>query len=165
MGANRLVVRHVKCVVKNLYVQFAVLKKCVNLRIVRRVRQFVDLLFAVLRALLRSQIVHRFVKRLSVHGSVKHQLFAPNLSVNSLVRSLNVTTSPSGCPSRMSTKLEALEQCQWVVLRPEGSSPAWSSPSPLSSSPLRLSPSRCSTSLCPRPFPATTSASTSRTCP
>merc|ERR1712107_571079 len=73
-------------------------------------------------------------------------------------------TSPSGCPSRMSTKLEALEQCPWVVWRLVRSSPAWLSPSPLSTSPLRSSPSRCTMSPCPRPSPATTLASTSRTC-
>merc|ERR1719432_375143 len=65
----------------------------------------------------------------------------------------------------MSTKLEALEQCQWVVSRLERSSPARSSPLPLSASPLRSSPSRCTTSPCRRLSPATTSASTSRTCP
>merc|ERR1719300_1385905 len=73
-------------------------------------------------------------------------------------------TSPSGCPSRMSTKLEALAQCPSVVLRPEGSSPAWSSPSPPSTFPLRSSLLRCTTSPCPRLSPATTLASTSRTC-
>merc|ERR1719361_483758 len=65
----------------------------------------------------------------------------------------------------MFTRLVALAQCPSVVSRLEGSSPAWSSPSPPSASPLRSSLSRCTTSPCQRLFPATTLASTSRTCP
>merc|ERR1719233_2021947 len=42
----------------------------------------------------------------------------------------DLQTSLSGFPSRMFTKLEVLEQCQWVVSRLVSSSPAWSSPSP-----------------------------------
>merc|ERR1719150_1900216 len=40
-------------------------------------------------------------------------------------------TSPSGCPFRMSTKLEALEQYPWAVSRPVSSSLVLLSPSPL----------------------------------
>merc|ERR1719443_1258452 len=74
-------------------------------------------------------------------------------------------TSPSGCPSRMSTKSEVLEQSPWVVWRPASLSPAWSSPSPPTCCPLRSSPWRCTTSLSPRLSPETTLASTSRTSP
>merc|ERR1719177_87202 len=42
----------------------------------------------------------------------------------------DLQTSLSGFPSRMFTKLEVLEQCQWVVWRLVSSSPPWSSPSP-----------------------------------
>merc|ERR1712107_285018 len=42
----------------------------------------------------------------------------------------DLPTSPSDCPSRMSTKLEVLEQCPWAELRPVSSSPVWSSPLP-----------------------------------
>merc|ERR1711909_3470 len=42
----------------------------------------------------------------------------------------DLPTSPSGCHSRMFTKLEVLEQCQLAVLRLESSSPAWSLLSP-----------------------------------
>merc|ERR1719193_2760981 len=42
----------------------------------------------------------------------------------------DLQTSLSGFPSRMFTKLEVLEQCQWVVWRLVSSSLAWSSPSP-----------------------------------
>merc|ERR1719249_464195 len=86
-------------------------------------------------------------------------------ALDSIIPPAGQPTSPSGCPSRMSTKLEALAQCPSVVLRPEGSSPAWSSPSPPSTSPLRSSLLRCTTSPCPRLSPATTLASTSRTSP
>merc|ERR1719177_47372 len=76
----------------------------------------------------------------------------------------DLQTSLSGFPSRMFTKLEVLEQCQWVVSRLESSSPAWSSPSPPTCSPLRLSLLRCTTSPSLRPPPETTLGSTSRTC-
>merc|ERR1719322_30191 len=85
-------------------------------------------------------------------------------ALDSIIPPSSPPTSPSGCPFRMSTKLEALAQCPLVVWRLEGSSPAWLSPSPLSTSPLRSSPSRCTTSLCLRLSLATTLASTSRTC-
>merc|ERR1712183_376024 len=42
----------------------------------------------------------------------------------------DLQTSLSGFPSRMSTKLEVLEQCQWAVWRLALSSPVWLSPSP-----------------------------------
>merc|ERR1719220_2901971 len=42
----------------------------------------------------------------------------------------DLPTSPSGCHSRMFTKLEVLEQCQWAVSRLDSSSPAWSLLSP-----------------------------------
>merc|ERR1711970_1190217 len=42
----------------------------------------------------------------------------------------DLQTSLSDFPSRMSTKLEVLEQCQWDVWRLVSSSPAWLSPSP-----------------------------------
>merc|ERR1712142_202632 len=73
--------------------------------------------------------------------------------------------SLSGFPSRTFTRLEALEQCPWAVLRLVSSSPAWSLHLPLACSQLRSSPSRCTTSLCPRQCPETTLASTSRTSP
>merc|ERR1719228_197458 len=67
-------------------------------------------------------------------------------ALDSIIPPAGPPTSPSGCPSRMFTRLVALAQCPLVVLRLE-----WSSPS------------RCTTSPCPRPSPATTLASTSRT--
>merc|ERR1712106_1182661 len=73
-------------------------------------------------------------------------------------------TSPSDCPSRTFTKLEALEQFQWAVSRLASSSPVCSSLSPPTSLPLRLNPWRCTTSLSLRPPPETTLDSTSRTC-
>merc|ERR550534_2311472 len=85
-------------------------------------------------------------------------------ALDSIIPPAGPPTSPSGCPFRMSTKLEALAQCPLVVWRLELSSPAWWSPSPLSTSPLRSSPSRCTTSPCPRPSPETTLVSTLRTC-
>merc|ERR1711936_436435 len=42
----------------------------------------------------------------------------------------DLQTSLLGFPSRMFTKLEVLEQCQWAVSRLVSSSPAWSSLSP-----------------------------------
>merc|ERR1719300_1659874 len=42
-------------------------------------------------------------------------------------------TSPSDCPFKMFTKLEALEQSQLVVLKLVSSSPVWLSPLPLTS--------------------------------
>merc|ERR1739838_137025 len=76
----------------------------------------------------------------------------------------DLLTSPSDCPSRMFTKLEALEQFQWAVLRPELSSPAWSSLSPPTSCAQRLSPWRCITNLSLRQPPETMLDLTSRTC-
>merc|ERR1719250_350196 len=73
--------------------------------------------------------------------------------------------SPLGCPFRMFTKLEVLEQSQWVVSRLESSSPAWSLLSLPISLPLRSSPWRCTTSLSPRLPQETMLGSTSRTCP
>merc|ERR1719483_1377484 len=65
---------------------------------------------------------------------------------------------------RMFTKLEALEQFQWAVLRLELSSPAWSSLLPPTSCVQRSSPWRCITNLSLRPPPETTLDLTSRTC-
>merc|ERR1712106_690425 len=89
----------------------------------------------------------------------------PSLRPSTLLSPLpDLLTSPSDCPSRMFTKLEALEQFQWAVLRPELSSPAWSSLSPPTSCVQRLSPWRCITNLSLRPPPETTLDLTSRTC-
>merc|ERR550517_391040 len=76
----------------------------------------------------------------------------------------DLQTSLSGFPSRMFTKLEVLEQCQWAVLRLVSSSLVWLLLLPPTCSPLRLSLLRCTTSPSPRPPPETTLGSTSRTC-
>merc|ERR1712106_375109 len=74
-------------------------------------------------------------------------------------------TKPFVFLSRMSTRLEVLEQCPSAVLRPESSNLVWLSTLLLPDQPLKLSPLRCIMKPLPRLFQETMLVSTLRTSP